>query len=225
MAYPMTRKIPLLHPHDRLSRAEFERRYAAMDASQKAELLNGAVFVASPVRHTYHGRPHSTLAIWLGFYVKETPGLDLGDNSSLRLPGDNEPQPDVLLRIPEERGGSSRIDPEGYVEGPPELIGEIAASSASYDLHEKLDVYRVQGVAEYVVHRVEDGAVDWFVLRGGCYERLAADPAGMLRSTVFPGLWLDVPALLRGDLRGLWSCVERGVADPSHAAFAARVRP
>jgi len=216
--------VPTLQAHDRLSRAEFERRYAAMPSSMKAELLNGAVYVAQPVRHVYHGRPHSILTGWLCCHADATPGLDIGDNSSLRLEGDNEPQPDILLRVPVEHGGRSRIDAEGYVVGAPELVTEVTASSVTYDLHEKLDVYRSHGVLEYVVHRVEDGAVDWFVLRDGRYERQEPDADGIPRSTVFPGLWLDAGALLRGDRSGVRACVERGIAGPAHAEFVARLR-
>ena len=165
------------------------------------------------------------LQVWLGFYVKETPGLDLGTESSLRTDEDNMPQPDALLRVPEQHGGRSRIDDEGYLVGPPELIGEVAASSVSYDLHQKLAVYQRSGVLEYVVHRVDDAAVDWFVLQQGRYVRQESDANGIHRSTVFPGLWLDVRALLCSDLGALSSCIERGVADPAHAAFAARFRP
>ena len=96
-----------------------------------------------------------------------------GDNATLRLDLDNEPQPDGYLRLLPECGGQARLV-DGYVTGAPELIVEIAASSASYDLHEKLNAYRRNGVREYVVWRVWDQAVDWFVLRGGRFEPLAA---------------------------------------------------
>jgi Uma2 family endonuclease len=215
--------VPPLVAHDRLSRTEFERRYAAMPDRVKAELLNGAVYVAQPSRHVYHGRPHSLLQLWLGYYVERTPGVDLGDNSSLRLSELDEPQPDLLLRIPAERGGSSSLDADGWLVGAPELVVEVAASSASYDLHDKLDVYCRFGVQEYVVHRTEDGEVDWFVRRDGRYERLARDEDGCFHSEVFPGLWLDPQTLLAGDLAALRATVERGARDPAHAPFAARL--
>src|SRR5688572_1836021 len=184
--------IPPLVAHDRLSRAEFERRYAAMPDHVKAELLNGAVFVAQPARHLYHGHPQAMLSLWLGYYAEFTPGVEVGDNSSVRLPDDNEPQPDLLLRIP---GGSSALDTEGYLVGAPELVVEVAASSVSYDLHDKLDVYCRFGVQEYVVYRTEDGEVDWFVRRDDRFERLNREEDGCFHSEVFPGLRLDVAAL------------------------------
>jgi len=180
---------------DRLTRAEFERRYEAMPGLKRAELIEGVVYVPSPVRHVQHGRPSSNIEVWLGTYRVSTPGTDSGGNSTVRLDYDNELQPDILLRL--EHGGRSEIGPDGYLEGPPELIVEVAASSASYDLHDKLRAYRRNGVQEYVVWRVLDGALDWFVLREGSYERLASDEAGVLKSEVFPGLWLAVPSLRR----------------------------
>ncbi len=216
-----SQRTPALRSGDRLTRPEFERRFDAMPGLKKAELIDGTVFVASPVNHVYHGGPHTLLIGWLTHYVAETPGLDAGDNSSLRFDQHNMPQPDVLLRLPERAGGRSRIDAEGYIVGAPELIVEVAASSVSYDLHQKLDVYRRCGVKEYIVHRTEDEAVDWFVLRDGRYVRQEPGADGMHRSTVFPGLWLDVAALLRGDLRSVLAAVRCGVDTPEHGAFAA----
>ena len=143
-------------------------------------------------------------------------------NTTVRLDLDTEVQPDVLLRL--EQGGDSRIGADGYVEGAPELAVEVAASSASYDLHDKLRAYRRNGVQEYLVWRVLDRELDWFVLRDGAYQRLAADPAGILRSAAFPGLWLNVPALLARDLAAVLATLQAGLASPEHTAFVERLR-
>jgi Uma2 family endonuclease len=140
----------------------------------------------------------------------------------VRLDLDNEPQPDLMLRVTGPRG-RSRIDADGYLTGAPELVVEVAASSVSYDLHQKLSAYRRNGVLEYLVLRAEDRAVDWFALRGGAYERLPTGDDGLLRSGVFPGLWLDPAALLDGDASTLRAAVHRGVATPEHAAFVAQL--
>src|SRR4029079_15967251 len=108
---------------------------------------------------------------------------------------------------------------DGYVEFAPEWVGEIAASSVGYDLHDKLNAYRRNGVREYFVWRVLDREIDCFVLRDGRYERLALAPSGWHQSEVFPGLWLDAAALLRGDLATVLKVVQQGVASPEHAAF------
>jgi Uma2 family endonuclease len=164
------------------------------------------------------------LAHWLEIYEESTPGLVAGDNSTVRLDQDNAPQPDLLMCIPAAAGGTSRITADGYLEGPPELAIEVAASSVSYDLHQKLGAYRRNGVQEYLVHRVDDGEVDWFVLERGAYVRQQSDSEGLLKSRVFPGLWLDVPALLRSDRRALRAALERGTSDPAHGPFVARLR-
>jgi Uma2 family endonuclease len=217
--------IPPLENGDRLSRVEFERRYHAMPHLKKAELIEGIVYMPSPVRHRLHGRPHSQLIGWLIAYEAGTPGVQVGDNSTVRLDLDNEPQPDASLLIDPELGGQSQLSEDGYIEGAPELVLEVASSSASYDLHVKRNVYRRNGVQEYVVWRVLDQAVDWFVLRDGQYERLAPGDDGILRSLVFSGLWLDPTALVRHDLATVLATVQQGVSSPEHAAFVANLQP
>lgn len=219
---PTIELVPELQAGDHLTRAEFERRYAAMPHLKKAELIEGIVYMPSSVTQTEHGGPHFDLIGWLGFYAASTPGVEGGDNSTLRLDLDNEPQPDALLRILPELGGQSRDDGK-YVGGAPELIAEVAASSASYDLHEKLRAYRRNGVREYLVWRVWDRAIDWFVLRDDRYERLAPGPSGHFESLVLPGLWLDAEALLRGDLAAVLAAAQQGLATPEHVDFVRRL--
>jgi len=182
---------------DRLTRAEFERRYAAMPHIKKAELIEGEVYMPSPVHHASHSKPHAQLLVWLGTYSAATPGVDLDDNVTVRLDQFNEVQPDALLRL---ETGQSRISADDYIEGAPELVAEIASSSAAIDLHRKLRVYLRSGVQEYLVWRTLDQQLDWFELREGEYVPLAPDEQGRLRSRVFPGLWLAVAPLLAGDL-------------------------
>jgi Uma2 family endonuclease len=217
--------VPALENGDRLTRAEFERRYEAMPHLKKAELIEGVVYVPSPVRHRQHGSPHAHLVGWLGQYAAHTPGVEVGDNSSVRLDLDNEPQPDALLFIDPARGGQVRISNDGIIEGAPELVAEVASSSVSYDLHAKLHVYRRNGVGEYLVWRVLDQEVDWFVLRAGQYERLSMDAQGLLRSQRFAGLWLNPAALVRGDLATVLTIVQQGLVSPEHAAFVTRLHP
>ena len=218
---PATRPetIMPLEPGDRLTRDEFERRYDAMPGLKKAELIEGVVYMPSPVRHRRHSRPHFRLIGWLASYEAATPGVEGGDNGTARLDLDNEPQPDALLLIDPACGGQARISADDYVEQAPELVAEVSASSASFDLHTKLTVYRRSGVREYLVWRVLDQQFDWFVLRAGQFQPLAPDSAGLLRSEVFPGLWLDAAALLRGDMPRVLAVVQEGVATAEHAAF------
>ncbi len=216
-------RVPALHNGDRLTRDEFERRYAAMPNVKKAELIEGVVYMGSAVRYTQHGAPEQALAGWLAFYRSHTPGLGACGNTTLRLDLDNEPQPDLLLRLPEHAGGRSRVAADGYLEGVPELVVEVAASSASYDLHQKLGAYRRNGVQEYLVFRTEDGEVDWFVLEGSSYVRQQPDARGLLHSRMFPGLCLDVAALLRDDLAALRERIARSTNTADHAAFVERL--
>jgi Uma2 family endonuclease len=135
------------------------------------------------------------------------------------------PQPDAFLIVTPERGGQVRISEDDYIEGAPELVAEVASSSVSYDLGDKLNAFRRNGVREYIVWRVDDQAVDWFVLRDGRFSPLLPGPDGILRSTEFPGLWLDPAALVRGDSARVLAVVQQGLASPEHAEFLARLEP
>ncbi len=177
----------------------------------------------SPVSRR-HGRPHLWLGGWLTQYLAQTPGLDAADNATVRFDDLNEPQPDLLLVIEAISGGQSGVDEEDYFSGPPEFIAEIAASSVSYDLHAKLRVYQREGVREYLVWRTRDREIDWFRLHEGKYELIAADPSGIVKSTVFPGLWLDRAALLRGDLTAVFAALRQGTDSPDHANFVAELQ-
>ena len=219
-----TRPFPLENG-DRLTRREFERRYAARPDIKKAELIEGVVHMPSPVRFASHGEPHSWVLTWLGTYCASTPGVRVADNTTVRLDSNNEPQPDALLRIEPEAGGRSRLSDDDYVEGAPELVVEIASSSAAYDLHDKLRAYLRNGVREYVVWRVYDAALDWFVLQDGNYIPLAPDTTGgVIRSEVFPGLRLAVDALLVGDVARVLAVLQEGIGTAEHAEFVRRLR-
>jgi Uma2 family endonuclease len=215
--------IPPLEHGDRLTRAEFERRYEAMPRLKKAELIEGEVYMPSRVRYAGHGRPHFRLATWLGMYEWDTPGVESAANGTVRLDLDNELQPDAFLIIGPERGGQARISEDDYIEGAPELVAEVASTRASYDLGKKLHVYRRNGVREYIVWRVLDRQVDWFVNHEGQFQPMLPAANGLLYSTVFPGLWLDPAALVLGDKARVKAVLQRGLDSPEHAEFIARL--
>ena len=197
--------------------------------------------MASPVGAIGHARPTGTVVTWLGTYSAFTPRVSMLDNATVRLDLDNEPQPDALLRIDAEAGGQSYLSGDDYVEGPPELIVEVAASSAAYDLHDKLSAYRRNGVREYIVWRTFDGAIDWFVLADGEYRRRipnvegpnvegpnvegpnmeGPNMEGVVESRAFPGLRLAVAAMLADDLAAVLADLRRGIESPAHADFVA----
>jgi Uma2 family endonuclease len=204
---------------DRLTRDQFERRYAAMPQVKKAELIEGVVYVPAALRYRQHGKPHSNIMVWLGVYEAATPGVEAADNTTVRLDLENEPQPDALLRIDEACGGQSCISEDDYVEGAPELIVEIASSSASYDLHDKKRAYRRNGVQEYLVWLVAEQTIQWFCLQGSEYVSLEPNQDGVIASQQFPGLHLSVEALLAGDLARVLAVVQEGITTEQHRAF------
>ena len=215
--------IPPLEQGDHLALAEFERRFDAMPTLKKAELIEGVVRMGSPVRWEQHGQPHVIVSFWIGVYLTATPFVRVADNASIRLDGGNMPQPDVAMMLAAEKGGQSRLGADDYLEGAPELIVEIAASTASIDLNIKLGVYQRNNVREYIVWRVLDAAIDWFHLDNGEYRLLLPGADGVTRSEVFPGLWLDVAALIAMDFARVLGVTQQGLADGSHAAFVARL--
>ncbi|TAE58850.1 MAG: Uma2 family endonuclease [Nostocales cyanobacterium] len=201
--------LPFLENGDRLDRAEFERRYTATPNVKKAELIEGIVHVASPLRFTPHAKPHGNIVTWLGVYKSYTSNIEMGVEPTVRLDNDNEPQPDVVLfRV----GGNAQVDDDGYITGAPELIVEIAASTVSYDVHDKKRVYQRNGVKEYIVWRTFDQEIDWFVLADSKYVDNKPDAEGIIKSVEFPGLWLNVRALLGGDMQQVLRTLNEGIS-------------
>lgn len=216
-------RIPPLESGDRLSRPEFERRYHARPHLKKAELIEGVVYLPSPLRFEPHARPHGHLITWLGVYEASTPHVKMGDNPTVRLDLDNEPQPDAVLLIDESAGGQCRLSGDGYLEGAPELVADVAASSAAYDLYDKKTAYRRNGVQEYLVWQVLDRKLDWLILQEGEYIPLKPDEAGVIRSQVFPGLWLAVADLLAVKMAKVLAVLQEGLNSAKQAEFVKRL--
>ena len=216
-------KIPPLKPGDLLTQDEFHRRYESTPHPKKIELIEGVVYMGSPVRHTRHSQPHGHIMGWLAVYNAGTPGTDFGDNATVHLNDDNEVQPDAFLRLESGLGGHSQISGDDYIEGAPELIVEIAASSTDYDLDIKFLVYQHCGVQEYIVWRTEEERLDWFRLVEGVYVPLQANTAGIIESRAFPGLRLAVDALLARDLATVLVELQKGLDTSEHTAFVDRL--
>ncbi len=206
-----------LHNGDRMNREEFHRAYLQTPENFKAELIGGIVYVASPLTQ-YHGVPHASLVAALVVYKAATPGVQTGDNVTVQLGYDAEPQPDIYLRVLPEYGGQSRNSEDGkYVDGPPELIVEIALTSRAIDLHAKRADYLRNGVKEYIVASVSESEFRWFDIRDD--RELVLDADKVCRSRTFPGLWLDSDALFAGDDAKLLATLQKGLATPEHSEF------
>ncbi len=218
---PRPKGVPPLRAGDHLARAEFERLYEAHPEIKLAELIEGVVYMPSPTRFEEHSRPHADIITWLNIYRTVTVGVRVGDNATVRLDYENEVQPDAVLCL--KPGGHTQLTSDGYLAGPPELIVEVAASTAAYDLHVKRRVYQRTGVQEYLALQVYEQRADWWALCEGVYQPLAADETGILRSARFPGLWLNVPAFWAGDLVAVLVTLQAGLATPEHAAFMDRL--
>lgn len=217
------RHLPPLEAGDHLDQPTFHERYKAMPAAFRAELIGGVVIVPSPLSWG-HGLHHALIMTWLGTYTIASPGTSLADNATTILGETSEPQPDGVLIIEPAFGGQTHLSEEEYLTGAPELIVEVASSSASMDLHAKYRDYEQAGVLEYVVVVLRQRVIRWFVLQDGTYQELSADTDGIFRSRVFPGLWLHASALLQRDGATVMDALRQGLATPEHTAFVQRLQ-
>ena len=208
-----------LHNGDHLSRQEFHRLYEQTAEDFRAELIGGIVYVASPVG-AQHAEFHPMLSAVFTAYAGNTPGVAVGDNGTVLLGEESEPQPDLYLRIVPECGGRSGIEGR-YVSGPPELVAEIAHSSRAIDLHRKRDDYRRYGVLEYLVLSLKDSRLRWFDLSAD--REVFCGPDGIARVRTFPGLWVNAAALMRKDYRLLMDTAQLGLSAPEHGDFVQRL--
>jgi Uma2 family endonuclease len=215
-------RLPPLENGDRLDRRTFHERYQAMPPNVRAELIGGIVYMASPQKKR-HARSHAALVWWLGEYEAATAGTEVLANSTDILGPESEPEPDACLLILPEHGGQTWEDKDGYLNGAPELNAEVSWATESIDLHGKKQDYEKAGVREYLVVALRQQRIFWFVRRRGKFRDLAPGEDGVLRSEVFPGLWLDAAALLRRDRKRLLAVLRQGLASPEHAAFAAKL--
>ena len=185
---------PLLENGESLHSREFLRCYERMPRVKKAELIQGIVYIGSHVTVS-HAERDALMQAWLGTYASRHPDVEAHTNATVILDAENTVQPDALLRRLPEHGGATRVTDDGYLAGPPELIVEIAASSASIDLRDKRRAYCRNGVREYLVWRVADQTLDWFCLEEEEYLPQSPDAQGLLHSRTFPGLRLPLEAL------------------------------
>ncbi len=216
--------VPPLVAGEHLDQPTFHERYEAMPPETRAELVDGVVYMPSPMLRD-HCDESRVVAGWLDNYQRLTPGIEGGDGGTIKLDRKGEPQPDHHLRIPASLGGQCGVDADGYLTGAPELVVEIARSSRRYDLGKKKLEYERTGIQEYLVVELDPDRIHWLIRRGERFEELSPGPDGIYRSDAFPGLWLDPIALYALDRARLYRVLLRGVRSPEHAAFAARMAP
>jgi len=213
-------EVPELCNGDRLTQPEFHRRYEALPDDDRFELIGGVVYMASPLGLP-HGTCHTRLSLVLSHYQAATPGTEHADNTTVILGEESEPQPDSLLMILPEYGGQTRLHRRRYILGAPEFVAEVAHSSRAVDLHLKKADYQKAGVVEYLVVCLEEMELQWFSFKPR--RAIVAGKDGIFRSRVFPGLWIDGPALLARDSSRLLQVVGQGIASSEHAAFVERM--
>lgn len=204
-----------LHNGDCFIRSEFHSLYEQMPEGYRAELLGGIVFEPSPLSWS-HSEWHVQLGYLLQTYAINTPRVAVGDNATVMLSEEDEVQPDLILRIAQDCGGQSRVSASDFVEGAPELVAEIAHSSRAIDLHLKKERYALSGVIEYIVVCLHPKQLFWFDLRGR-KQFHARD--SVIRSAVFPGLWLHQEGLLHLAHDLTVATLSKGLKSKAHKLF------
>ena len=190
--------VPDLEQGDCLTASEFLRRYEVASNLKKAQLIEGIVHMPSPVRFDAHAKPDGLIQGWLFSYALSRPELEAVPNATLLLDSENAVQPDAMLCSAPREGGRVFLNEAGYLCGAPELVCEIAASSATVDLHSKFKAYRRNGIGEYLVWLTQEETVRWFrLVEDDFVEMEAVD--GRMESVIFPGLVLDLAALFAFD--------------------------
>jgi Uma2 family endonuclease len=219
-AKPKTELPPLVNG-DHLDQKTFHERYEARP-EVRAELIGGIVYMGSPQKQR-HGYYDLKMARLVDTYVDETPGTAGCVNSTSILGPDAEPQPDACLYILPNYGGQAMLDENDYLVGAPEWVGEISDSTESIDLNRKKLDYEKAGVREYMVAAVRTAQLFWFIRRRGKFKPLLPGADGIIRSEVFPGLWLHADAFLNRDGQRLIAALRDGLASPRHAVFVAKL--
>lgn len=214
-------RAPPLAAGDTLTREEFLSRWEAHPEIKLAELIKGIVYMPSPIG-VEHSDMDGDVGTWLGVYHAATPGTASGRNGTSFLL-DDSPQPDLNLRLLPEYGGRSWTQ-DDFLHGVPELLVEVCKSSASYDLHAKLDLYQEARVPEYLAILIYEKQIRWHVLKDAAYQIVPADSDGLWRSRIFPGLWLEGQALLTGDLRQVLNRLHEGMQSEEYKDFVERLR-
>jgi Uma2 family endonuclease len=213
-------KLPGLITGEQMSVEEFLRRWDALPDLKNAELIDGVVYVSSPVSRE-HGSLDSLIHWWLATYAHRTHGCATGINSTWLMLG-SAPQPDAYLRILPSHGAQSG-DEALFCTGAPELAVEICITSTEVDFGPKLALYQRAGVREYITVELFGRRMTWRVLENGAYVGQTLPPDGIVRSRAFPGLCLDLEAFWAGDGARMLAALNAGLASDEHQQFVAHL--
>jgi Uma2 family endonuclease len=213
--------FPLLETGYHLTADEFHERYKLLLDEQHAELIEGIVYMASPISRL-HSLPDSTMNGFCMVYAAHTPETESSGSGTVRLDPKNEYEPDGYLR--KLIGCGTQIFDQHYLEGVPEFVFEISNTTVTMDLHEKYDVYQRNGVQEYLVWQVQEQRIELFILVGGKFEKAAPDVNGILRSKAFQGFWLDTRAMINGNNATALATLQLGIESAEHTEFVKRLQ-
>jgi Uma2 family endonuclease len=204
-----------------MSQTEFADLYRRTPDSVAAELIGGVVYVSPPPSNE-HDAAHMWLSAILMTYKMSVVGIEIGSSISLVMDDEFQPQPDLILRRLPEFGGRSITRADGSIQGPPELVVEIAYSRRSIELHTKMAEYARCGVVEYLVYMIDEKRLRWFDLP--TEQELFPEESGIFKIRQFPGLWIDQQAITANNRSQMIAVLQSGLAKPAHRSFARKMQ-
>ncbi|NUM65163.1 Uma2 family endonuclease [candidate division KSB1 bacterium] len=167
LTQPLPRQAP---PRERITFDEF---CEIIREDQKADLINGVIYMASPPTFEHESR------------------------AAMKLSEFNAPEPDLMFiskaRLAQCKGKA--------LLGAADLVVEIISpGSRKLDLGEKKDLYAEYGVLEYwVIDPFRQEAFFW-KNHDGVWEELPVDANGVVRSAAVPEFWLRIDWLFAQEL-------------------------
>jgi Uma2 family endonuclease len=168
---------------------DFDAFCALVPDGQKADLIDGVIYLASPENIEHH-----RLNIWLirllWDYIdaRRIVGEFFSSRIAFRLDKRESPEPDIAFVAGQT---AHLLINWGYVEGPPDWAAEIVSpESIDRDYHEKRLQYERYGVREYwIIDPLEQKMIAYRRARDGKYKEVRPRK-GIVTSKVIPGFWV-----------------------------------
>ena len=180
--------------------------YARIPDGQKADLIDGVIYVASPDTRRNDVRASLLQTVLTVYAETKDLGETTGTRYAYRLSDTRAPEPDLAF-VGRERVAHVLTDREGV--GPPDVAVEIVSRDSRHrDYHDKFQLYQEAGVQEYWIIDPIQLRCSFYRLRQGEYGPVALEDGHLFRSEAVPGFWLDVHWLLGAQVPKATWCLE-----------------
>ena len=200
---------PLSPDSDLVTIEEF---YCLVPDGQKADLLDGVIYLASP-----DTRRSDRLSGFIKFLLQgyaDIRGLGevYGSRFAFELSQFRAPEPDIAF-VRTER--LHLVSERRMVGGPDIAVEIVSRDSRQRDYGEKKQLYAEAGVSEYWIVDPLQRRVEFHRLHAGHYELVPLEHNHIFRSVVLEGFWLEVEWLLTDPLPKAYEKLQEIVAQHS----------